>query len=451
MEENSKKQKIKEISIAIGVSVAVIVCLLATSVGVYTIYNNENTRMIQGLADNSAEINNENPIEVDEKEEQIEEQTEEPEETEEQQEEQTQEEVKEQLSPEELKKRQEAEKKRQEELKKKKEEEAKRQAQAYPYWIKVNYVANTVTIYKKDVNGDFTIPVKAMICSTGSSTPRSGIYKTKAKYAWKALIGSAGKYCTRITGQILFHSVPYLNGDKNKFEYWEYDRLGETRSLGCVRLTVADALWIYNNCPLGTSVEFYGSSNPGPLGKPSAPKISGYGWPLNNWDPTDPDPENPWHNKKEAQRKAAEEAAAKKAAEEAAAKKAAEEAAAQKAAEEAATKKKAEEEAAKKKAAEEAAAKKKAEEEAAKKKKQETEKIIASVVGKTDTQAAEFLKSKGFTNVVKVYSEDKSKANGVVLKYQLSDDLNKITLTVNKISSTTNNNTQTNNTNANNN
>lgn len=440
MEENSKKQKIKEISIALAVSIAVLMCLIATSVGVYTIYNNENTKMIQALVDNDVETyGEEEPTEVAE--------LGEVEEQEEQIEEQPQEEPEEQLTPEELKERQEAEKKRQEELKKKKEEEAKRQAQAYPYWIKVNYVANTVTIYQKDANGDFTVPVKAMICSTGSSTPRSGVYKTQAKYAWKALIGSAGKYCTRITGQILFHSVPYLNGDKNKFEYWEYDRLGETRSLGCVRLTVADALWIYNNCPLGTSVEFYGSSNPGPLGKPSAPKISGYAWPLNNWDPTDPDPENPWHNKKEAERKAAEEAAAKKAAEEAAAKKAAEDAAAKKAAEEAAAKKAAEEAAAKK-AAEEAA-KKKAEEE--KKKREEIKKSISEVVGKTDAQAADILNQKGFTNVVKVYSEDKTKANGVVLKFELSDDLKKIILTVNKISSSSNSNTQTNNTNANNN
>ena len=45
----------------------------------------------------------------------------------------------------------------------------------------------------------------------------------------------------------------------------------------------------------GTNVEFYSSSDPGPLGKPEIKKIAGYSSPLRNWDPTDPDENNPWH------------------------------------------------------------------------------------------------------------------------------------------------------------
>lgn len=68
---------------------------------------------------------------------------------------------------------------------------------------------------------------------------------------------------------------------------------GESASMGCVRLRVKDAKWIYKNCKSGTIVEFYSSKNPGPLGKPEIKKISGYKK-LRNWDPTDPSPENPW-------------------------------------------------------------------------------------------------------------------------------------------------------------
>ena len=46
-------------------------------------------------------------------------------------------------------------------------------------------------------------------------------------------------------------------------------------------------------------VEFYSSSDPGPLGKPSAKKISNAEGELKNWDPTDPNPNNPWKNYKE--------------------------------------------------------------------------------------------------------------------------------------------------------
>ena len=203
--------------------------------------------------------------------------------------------------------------KKEEEAKKQEEEKKKEESKnnttttktttstssGYPYYIKVNYTANTVTVYKKDDNGNYTVPVKAMICSTGAQTPHSGVYKTSDKYRWGTLIGPVwGQYCTRITGGILFHSVPYVKkNDPSSLEYWEYDRLGTTRSLGCVRLTVADAKWLYNNCPSGTSVEFYSSSNPGPLGKPGITTVSSAGDPYRGWDPTDPNPNNPWLTK----------------------------------------------------------------------------------------------------------------------------------------------------------
>ena len=77
-------------------------------------------------------------------------------------------------------------------------------------------------------------------------------------------------------------------------EYWEYDKLGEEASLGCIRLTVESAKWIFDNCETGTQVEFYSSEDPGPLGKPETQKISDYSEELKNWDPTDEKQENPW-------------------------------------------------------------------------------------------------------------------------------------------------------------
>lgn len=172
------------------------------------------------------------------------------------------------------------------------------------YYIKVNYGAQVVTIYKKDDNGDYTVPVKAMVCSTGEATPTSGVYKIPARWEWLRLQGYVwGHYSTQIKGNILFHSVPYLRkGELDSLEYWEYDKLGTAASAGCVRLTVQDAKWIYDNCKNGTQVEFYSSSNPGPLGKPSAKKISSYEDYLRNWDPTDPNSNNPWKNYKAPQK-----------------------------------------------------------------------------------------------------------------------------------------------------
>lgn len=156
------------------------------------------------------------------------------------------------------------------------------------YIIKVNKQQNVVNIYKK--KGKKYVPHKAFLCSTGYATP-VGSFPLLAKYRWHQLMGpSYGQYCSRIVGGFLFHSVWYYKPVKNTQSYVQYNRLGTTASHGCVRLTVADSKWIYDNCPSGTKVVIYNSSNPGPLGKPKARKMSGY----MGWDPTDPDPANPY-------------------------------------------------------------------------------------------------------------------------------------------------------------
>lgn len=165
------------------------------------------------------------------------------------------------------------------------------------YYIKVNCKSQTVNVYEKDENNKYSKPVKAMLCSTGVETPKTGVYKiTSFKQEWLGLQGNVyGQYCTQIVGNILFHSVPYIEkNNPSSLEYWEYDKLGEEASLGCIRLTVESAKWIFDNCETGTQVEFYSSEDPGPLGKPETQKISDYSEELKNWDPTDEKQENPW-------------------------------------------------------------------------------------------------------------------------------------------------------------
>ena len=167
------------------------------------------------------------------------------------------------------------------------------------YRLEVNCEQNVVNVYERDENGEYKNCVKVMLCSVGSATPKGGTYSLK-KYGgweWKGLQGDVyGQYATQITGNILFHSVPYTKrGDNSSLEYWEYDKLGTPASLGCIRLTVKNAKWIYDNCAAGTKVYFYKDSNPGPLGKPSERKISEDSE-VNGWDPTDPDSDNPWKN-----------------------------------------------------------------------------------------------------------------------------------------------------------
>lgn len=163
------------------------------------------------------------------------------------------------------------------------------------FYIMVNYSCNTVNVYEKDENGNYSLPYKAMVCSTGTATPKSGVYHLGILYRWQELFGNVyGQYCTQITGNILFHSVPYLRYyDPSSLEYWEFDMLGTSCSAGCIRLQVKDAKWIYDNAYQIEAVEFYSSGDAGPFGKPTAPLISG-NFDCRGWDPSDPDPNNPW-------------------------------------------------------------------------------------------------------------------------------------------------------------
>ena len=166
----------------------------------------------------------------------------------------------------------------------------------FPYYIKINRKQNCITIYTSDENGEYTVPYKAMICSTGlyNATPR-GTFHLSTKYLWRELYGKVyGQYATRITGGVLFHSVPYYKKSKSALCTEKYNKLGQQASMGCVRLTVEDAKWIADNCPSGTTVEIYDDDDPGPLGKPEATHIDTDS-PNKGWDPTDPDVENPWH------------------------------------------------------------------------------------------------------------------------------------------------------------
>lgn len=167
---------------------------------------------------------------------------------------------------------------------------------ALPYLIRVNRLANCVTIYSKDSTGQYTIPIKAMVCSVGldDGTPLENGQITD-KYDWRLLFGNVyGQYAVRFNGHIMFHSVPYMATSKDSLKEGQYNLLGQPASQGCIRLSVADSKWIYDNCDRGTKVEVYDDVNPGPLGKPASIQIDPYSA-YKGWDPTDPDPANPWN------------------------------------------------------------------------------------------------------------------------------------------------------------
>lgn len=95
--------------------------------------------------------------------------------------------------------------------------------------------------------------IKSINSSTGlpgSETPK-GTFKVSSRGSWffSQKYQEGAKYWTSFYGDYLFHSFP-MDRNKNILDY----TLGKPASHGCVRMTVEDAKWIYDNIPNGTKV-----------------------------------------------------------------------------------------------------------------------------------------------------------------------------------------------------
>ncbi len=225
---------------------------------------------------------------------------------------------------------------------------------AINFSLQVNIGTNVVTVFARDENGQFTIPYKAMTCSSGLATEEYpeptpvGNFNLKTSHIWCRMVDwTYSQYSYFIYSDIMFHSTPaaleyhinegefpslvysvysdaLVSHTKSKVKVSEFNKLGTDASLGCIRLTVADSKWIFDNCPTGTPTTIIDSdASADPLGKPAVIKINEDAipedcgeyivarFPINenpysglytikylwvSWDPTDPDPNNPWNN-----------------------------------------------------------------------------------------------------------------------------------------------------------
>lgn len=152
--------------------------------------------------------------------------------------------------------------------------------------------SQTVVVYTADVNGDYTVPVRCMPCSTGTegeNETKSGEYTVRAHYRWRLLYGPCyGQYGTSISSNYLFHSMPYEEMKPNTV--YDYELLGQKASHGCIRLSAADAKWIFDNCDIDSTVTVTDEDCEKAVISAKLNEDERY----SGWDPTDPDDENPY-------------------------------------------------------------------------------------------------------------------------------------------------------------
>lgn len=180
-------------------------------------------------------------------------------------------------------------------------------------FIELNRAAGVTTVYAYDTETrSYCIPVKAFAVSVGrnissnstskgltlkSSFTPLGTYSVcsngvAVKYSLKPMHEPDGstvyaRWATHIVGNVYFHAVAVGSRSHNALNYKSYNKLGSPASAGCIRMTVADAKWIYDHAGTGTGVKIVKGSakTPGPLGKPSTIKIKSS---KVKYDPTDP-------------------------------------------------------------------------------------------------------------------------------------------------------------------
>lgn len=131
-----------------------------------------------------------------------------------------------------------------------------------PYVVKVSTADQRVYIYGLDDNNEYTDLVRTMKCSTGKDatpTPKGTYQATTgpgARWHYFKKYNCWAQYAYYIEGDIMFHSVLY-NQQNGPVTQSSVNNLGRKASHGCVRLSVEDAKWLYQNCPAKTKVIVY--------------------------------------------------------------------------------------------------------------------------------------------------------------------------------------------------
>ena len=123
------------------------------------------------------------------------------------------------------------------------------------YLVFVNIAEQKTYVYEGSKN-NWTLD-KTFTCSTGiegKETP-VGVFTVQNRAPWffSPKYGQGGKYYVQFMGNYLFHSIPF-NSDKTTISD---PTLGVPASHGCIRLSVEDSKWLYDNVQNGSKIIIY--------------------------------------------------------------------------------------------------------------------------------------------------------------------------------------------------
>lgn len=122
----------------------------------------------------------------------------------------------------------------------------------YLVWVDID--RQLVNVFRQQ-NGAWKLD-RSMPCSTGrnKSPTLRGTYEIQDRGLWfyNERLQSGAKYWVRYSGPYLFHSIAM-----NENQEVEDPTLGKRASFGCIRLSIEDSKWFYENIPEKTTVFVY--------------------------------------------------------------------------------------------------------------------------------------------------------------------------------------------------
>ena len=129
------------------------------------------------------------------------------------------------------------------------------------YFIEVDVNNQVVKVWKyNQETQEYSDFDRAFLCATGTKSnpsPLGTFTLTGRRARWCEFPkwgGGKAQYWTKINDDIAFHSVLYADNNDMSLKVNSLTGLGKRGSHGCIRLTVADAKWIYEHVEKGMQV-----------------------------------------------------------------------------------------------------------------------------------------------------------------------------------------------------
>lgn len=130
-----------------------------------------------------------------------------------------------------------------------------------PYAVEVDVNNQLIKVFGRDEQNELNKLEKVFWCSTGTTSYPSkvGVHVLTGRKASSALFPNWGnataRWWTRITSDIAFHSI--LFNSSGAVSMKSVNRLGKRASHGCIRLSMADAKWVYDHIGKGVEVTIH--------------------------------------------------------------------------------------------------------------------------------------------------------------------------------------------------